>query len=172
MAEAAQTQTTETDFLLNQMGGNSDEQYVTFNLGAEEYGVKILRVQEIVSLPGVTHIPNMPPYIKGLINLRGNIIPLVDLRIKFKMDSISDGKNNVVIVVQVGKRTVGMIVDKVSDVLSFTKENLQDTPEFSATIQSQYIEKIGKIGARLVILLDIEKVLSSEELQAVDKAVS
>jgi purine-binding chemotaxis protein CheW len=90
--------------------------------------------------------------------------------VKFALGEADVGKNVVVIVVQVGVRTVGMIVDKVSDVLGFQKENLQDTPEFSASIQTQYIEKIGKLGNRLVILLDIEKVLSSEDLKAVEKA--
>lgn len=170
-AQAEQTieKSKEADLLYNQLATNAEEQYVTFTLDKEEYGIKVLSVQEIVSVPEITSIPNTPPYIKGLINLRGSVTPLVDLRTKFRLAEKDVDRYTVVIVVNVNEKTIGIIVDKVSDVLSFNAENLQDAPNFSASIQTQFIEKMGNIEDRLVILLNIGKVLSDEELDSVEK---
>ncbi|HBE02994.1 MAG: hypothetical protein A2096_07740 [Spirochaetes bacterium GWF1_41_5] len=155
------------------MSTDAENQYVAFKLGNEEYGVKILSVQEIYSLPVLTRIPNTPPFIKGVINLRGDVIPIIDLRTKFNMEHQETGKNSVIIVAKTGAeeknlKTIGMVVDTVSDVLTFSRDNIQDMPEFSSGINTRYIEKMGKIGDRLVILLNLEKLLSLEELTQID----
>ena len=164
----------DSDFLYSQISADAENQYVTFTVGREEYGVKILSVQEIVSIAEITYLPNTPPFIRGVINLRGNVIALVDLRVKFGLQHTEIGKNTVVIVVNIEtkksrQKTMGIIVDKVSDVLTFSDNSIQEAPSFSADIDSQFIDKIGKLANRMVILLDITKLLSDEEMQQMDK---
>ena len=164
----------EEESLYNQMGSNSENQYVTFTIGKEEYGVKILSVQEIISLPEITPIPNTPIFVKGVINLRGNIIPLIDLRLKFHMEEKALTKNSVIIVLNIEEendqqKTVGVIVDMVSDVLNFEENSFQEIPSFSTNIKTEFIDKIGKIGDRLVILINHNRLFSSEELSELAK---
>jgi purine-binding chemotaxis protein CheW len=137
-------------------------QYLTFTLGAEEYGVEILKVQEIKGYSAVTPIPNTPPYVKGVMNLRGAIVPIVDLRAKLAMAEAVYNQFTVIIVVRVGPKTFGVIVDAVSDVLDIPASDVQPTPDFGGQVDARFVSGVAKTGERLVILLDIERVLGGD----------
>lgn len=149
--------------------------YLSFVLGREEYGLEILKVQEIIGIMDVTRVPRTPPYVRGVINLRGRVIPVVDLRSKFQMPTIDDTEKTCVIVVQVSQGdltvTMGVIVDEVSEVLSFTQEQIEAAPSFGGGMDEvEYITGMGKLGKKVVILLDADRVLKGEELAAVAQA--
>ena len=139
-------------------------QLITFTLQGENYGIDILKVRELVSYTSPTTIPNVPDCIKGVTNLRGLVVPVIDLRIKFGMPQIEYGRYTVIVIVQVAEKLIGIIVDAVSDVVFLPEDQIQPTPEFSANINTKFIEGMGQIKDDLVILLDIEGVLSEEEL--------
>jgi purine-binding chemotaxis protein CheW len=141
-------------------------QYLTFTLGQEEFGVEILKVQEIKGYSAITPIPNTPAYLKGVMNLHGTIIPVVDLRAKFSMAQAEYNQFTVIIVVTVGSKIMGLVVDAVSDVLNIPRTDIQDTPDFGAQVDAEFINGVAKAGEKLVVLLDIDKVLSGEELAA------
>lgn len=165
----------EEDMLVSQLNMDVSNQYVVFSVGEEEYGIPILSVQEIISLPNLTRIPGAPEFIPGIINLRGNIIPLYVLRSKFNMSVQALDENTIVIIVQTGderKRTVGFIVDAVSDVVSITKENLRERPEFSENVDTKFIEQIGQIGTRMIIILALTTFFTDSENTILDKAGS
>lgn len=140
-------------------------QFLTFNLGEELYGVDILRVQEIKGYTAVTKIPNTPSYIKGVLNLRGTIVPIVELRTKFGMPEIEHTMFTVIVVVVVKEKVMGLVVDAVSDVLDIDKKDVQAPPNFGARINVSFMNGIGKSGDKLVTLLDIDRMLSGEDLQ-------
>ncbi|GAB7259876.1 chemotaxis protein CheW [Dickeya ananatis] len=142
-----------------------------FTLGDEEYGVDILKVQEIRGYDQVTRIANTPEFIKGVTNLRGVIVPIVDLRIKFMQQEVDYDDNTVVIVLNLGQRVVGIVVDGVSDVLSLTAEQIRPAPEFAVTLSTEYLTGLGSLGERMLILVDIERLLSSEEMALVDSVM-
>ncbi|SLM62415.1 Positive regulator of CheA protein activity (CheW) [Dickeya aquatica] len=142
-----------------------------FTLGDEEYGVDILKVQEIRGYDQVTRIANTPSFIKGVTNLRGVIVPIVDLRIKFMQQEVDYDDNTVVIVLNLGQRVVGIVVDGVSDVLSLTADQIRPAPEFAVTLSTEYLTGLGSLGERMLILVDIEKLLSSEEMALVDSVM-
>jgi purine-binding chemotaxis protein CheW len=162
MANEVETTATVLD---QQMGFSTDgSQYLTFTLGEEYYGVEILRVQEIKGYTAVTRIPNTPEYIKGVLNLRGTIVPIVDLRAKFGMEKIEYTRFTVIVVVVVQDRVMGIIVDAVSDVLNIAKKDIQQTPQFGTSVDVSFISGIGKCGDKLVALLDIDRILSVGEI--------
>lgn len=138
-------------------------EYLTFALGQEEYGVEILKVQEIRGYTPVTPIPNTPAYIKGVMNLRGTIIPVVDLRLKLAMRETEYSPFTVTIVVTVGTKVKGLIVDAVSDVLSIPRTDIQATPDLGAPLSARFIQGMAKTGDKLVALLDIDRVLGDDE---------
>ena len=146
------------------MNGNNRE-LLTFTLGAEEYGIDILKVQEIRGYDAVTAIANSPEFIKGVINLRGIIVPIVDLRIKFHLGSVVYDQFTVVIILNVAGRVVGIVVDGVSDVIALTAEQIKPAPEFSSTMDTQYINGLGTVDERMIIVMDIEKLLSSRDME-------
>ena len=149
------------DSLSNQMSFATDgSQYLTFRLAEEEYGVEILKVQEIKGYTAINAIPNAPPYLKGVMDLRGTIVPVVDLRAKFSMAETSFNQFTVIIVVKVGARVMGLVVDAVSDVLNIPKPDIQATPDFGAEVDARYINGMAKAGDKLVVLLDIDRVMS------------
>jgi purine-binding chemotaxis protein CheW len=162
---AAQPETAMKD--LHQPGKSATDgsQFLTFNLGEELYGVDILRVQEIKGYTAVTKIPNTPSYIKGVLNLRGTIVPIVELRTKFGMPTIEYTMFTVIIVVVVKEKVMGLVVDAVSDVLDIDKKDVQAPPNFGARINVSFMNGIGKSGDKLVTLLDIDRMLSGEDLQ-------
>ncbi|MBS7457263.1 chemotaxis protein CheW [Coralloluteibacterium stylophorae] len=145
-------------------------EYLTFDLGGEQYGVDILKVQEIRGYEGVTRIPDAPEYIKGVINLRGTIVPVVDLRLKFRMSEARYDAFTVMIVLNVRGRVVGMVVDSVSDVTRLTTEQVRPAPEMGSAVDTRYLSGIGVIGERMLILIDIERLVGSTELSLFDEA--
>ena len=149
-----------------QIGLTSDgSQYLTFILGEEHYGVDILRVQEIKGYAAVTRIPNTPPYIKGVLNLRGAIVPIVDLRTKFGMEKVEMTMFTVIVVVVVRDRVMGIVVDAVSDVLDIAAKDIQPPPNFGIRVDTSFIQSIAKSGDKLITLLDIDRVLSDGEFE-------
>ena len=149
-------------------GETVGQEFLIFTLGNEEYGIDILKVQEIRGYDQVTRIANTPDFIKGVTNLRGVIVPIIDLRVKFAQQGVSYDENTVVIVLNFGQRVVGIVVDGVSDVLSLTAEQIRSAPEFAVTLATEYLTGLGALGERMLILVDIEKLLSSEEMALVD----
>ncbi len=141
---------------------------LVFALGNEEYGIDILKVQEIRGYDAVTSIANVPAFIKGVINLRGNIVPIVDLRIKFGLGNIMYDHFTVVIILNVANRTVGIVVDGVSDVLTLAANHVKPAPEFGAVLDTAYIQGLGTLEERMIILVDIEKLMTSNDMSLVD----
>ena len=163
MATAVSTATKES---VQQIGIDTDgNQFLTFQLGEELYGVDILRVQEIKSYTTVTKIPNTPSYIKGVLNLRGTIVPIVELRTTFGMETIDYTILTVIIVVVVRDRIMGLVVDSVSDVLNISKKDIQAPPEFGTKIDVSFLNGIAKSGDNLVELLNIDRLLTESEMQ-------
>jgi purine-binding chemotaxis protein CheW len=146
-------------------------EYLTFRLGAEEYGIDILKVQEIRSYEQPTRIANVPSFIKGVVNLRGVIVPIVDLRLKLSCETADYNSFTVVIVLNVRGRVVGAVVDSVSDVLEMGPDHIKPAPELSGGIDSSFITGIGSVGDRMLILMDIEGLMSSAEMGLVNAAV-
>lgn len=145
---------------------------LTFTLGSEEYGIDILKVQEIRGYEAVTTIVNAPEFIKGVINLRGIIVPIVDMRIKFKLGNASYDETTVVIVLNVSNRVVGIVVDGVSDVTTLKQADVKPAPEFGGGLDTKYLLGLGTIDERMLILVDIEKLMSSREMELVDSAAA
>lgn len=146
-----------------------EKQYVTFVIGDEIYGVSVLKVQEIIGMIQITHVPNTLRYMKGVINLRGSVVPVIDMRIKFNMREREYDNFTVIIIVEVKERLIGMIIDTVSDVLSIPVSSVQDVPHFSAKIESDFISGIGQTMDELIIVLDVERIISHEELKEITK---
>jgi len=138
-------------------------QLVSFFIGNEEFGVDILYVQEINRMSQVTKVPNAPEFVNGVINLRGRVIPVIDLRLKFGMPKKEHDKNTRIIVMEVSGKTVGFIVDSVNEVLRISKNVTEPAPELAMGINSEYIKAVGKLDDRLLILIDLEKILSKDE---------
>ena len=151
--------------------GNGSE-YLAFTLGSEEYGIDILKVQEIRGYEAVTRIANAPEFIKGVINLRGIIIPVVDMRIKFNLGEPVYDQFTVVIILNISGRIVGMVVDSVSDVTTLTPEQVKPAPEMGTAFSSDYMIGLGTIDERMLILVNIDKLMSSEEMGLMDTAAS
>ena len=139
------------------------KQYLSFVLGEEHYGVDILRVQEIKGYTAVTRIPNTPSFIKGVLNLRGTIVPIVNLRTKFDMPETEPTMFTVIVVVVVRDRVMGIIVDAVSDVLDIPAKDIQAPPQFGTNVDVSFLSGIGKCGDKLVSLLNIDQVLTADE---------
>lgn len=142
----------------------NNEQYLVFSLGEEEYAIDILKVQEIRGYEKVTRITSAPAFIKGVTNLRGVIVPIIDLRIKFNLDKVEYVDETVVIVVNVGQRVVGIVVDGVSDVMTLTADHMKPAPEFTQAVSSDYISGLASLSDRMLVIVDIEKLLTSQEM--------
>lgn len=146
-----------------------ERQFVSFLIGNETYGVSVLKVQEIIGMTVITHVPNTFHYMKGVINLRGSVVPVIDMRIKFSMQEREYDAFTVIIIVEVKERLVGMIVDSVSDVLNIPLSSIQDTPHFTSKIDSDFIEGIGQTDGALLIILNVDRILSIDELAVIEK---
>jgi purine-binding chemotaxis protein CheW len=142
----------------------ASSEFLTFRLGAEEYGIDILRVQEIRSYEAPTRIANAPSFIKGVVNLRGVIVPVVDLRIKLNCEKVEYNGFTVVIVLNVRGRVVGAVVDSVSDVLELSQELIKPAPEMNTTVDTGFITGIASVGERMLILMDIEALMSGADM--------
>jgi purine-binding chemotaxis protein CheW len=153
---------------LNQEILKKDGKYLTFSLGAEEYGLEILKVREIIGYIEVTAVPQTPHHVKGVINLRGQVIPVVDLRAKFGMETAEVTEQSCIIVVEIvqSSRTcsMGIIVDRVQEVLDIIGDNIEDAPQFGASVNTDFILGMGKVDNTVKILLDIDKVLAGDDL--------
>ena len=148
----------------------SGGEYLTFILGTEEYGIEILKVQEIRGYDTVTRIANTPDFIKGVINLRGHIVPIIDLRIKFKLGKVEYNEFTVVIILNIGNRVIGIVVDGVSDVLALTAAQIRAVPDLVSDIDNKYLLGLGTVGERMLILVDIERLMSSQDMALVEAA--
>ena len=146
-----------------------NREFLVFSLGDEEYAVDILKVQEIRGYENVTRIANAPDFIKGVTNLRGVIVPIVDLRIKFHLDKVEYGGQTVVIVVNVEDRVVGIVVDGVSDVMTLSPDQIKPAPEFGVTLSSDFLSGLGSLEDRMLVIVDIDKLLTSDEMELVER---
>ena len=168
----SQTAHTQTNAALNHAraaGEVSGNEFLAFTLGKEEYGIDILKVQEIRGYEPVTRIANAPDFIKGVVNLRGIIVPVVDMRIKFNLGEPSYDQFTVVIILNIAGRVMGMVVDSVSDVTTLTPEQIKAAPEMGTTFDTDYLIGLGTLDERMLILVDIDKLMSSDEMGLIEK---
>jgi purine-binding chemotaxis protein CheW len=147
----------------------SDVELLAFTLGKEEYGIKIMKVQEIRGYNAVTTLANAPDFIKGVINLRGSIVPIIDMRIKFELGTPTYDEFTVVIILNLGAQVVGMVVDRVSDVITLTPAQIKPAPEMGTAVNTNYLIGLGTIDERMVIIVDIDKLMSSSEIGILKK---
>jgi purine-binding chemotaxis protein CheW len=159
-------------------GARVDERagkYLVFALGREEFGIRVLNVREIMGIQDITAVPHTPAYLKGVINLRGKVIPVVDLRLKFGLPPVEHTQRTCIIVVQVGKETgsirMGVIVDGVAEVLTLSSGDIEDTPDFGQGVVTSYLLGMAKVKDKVKILLDIDEVMATQELQALGALV-
>jgi purine-binding chemotaxis protein CheW len=145
------------------------KEFLTVRLRREEYGCDILKVQEIRGYENPTRIANAPEFIKGVVNLRGTIVPIIDMRIKFNVGEVKYDTFTVVIILNIANRVVGMVVDSVSDVLQMESQQIRPAPEFSGALDVSYVMGLAAIGERMLILVDIEKLMTSEEMQLIER---
>ena len=144
-------------------------EFLTFRLGSEEYGIDILKVQEIRGYDHVTKIANTPEFIKGVINLRGTIVPIVDMRLKLKLGNADYNEFTVVIILNVSKRVVGMVVDSVSDVIMLAPDQIRPAPDFSASMNTKFIRGLATVEERMIILADIEQLMTGRDMELMDE---
>jgi len=152
--------------------GRTANEFLSFKLGSEEYGIEILKVQEIRSYEAVTHIANAPEFIKGVVNLRGIIVPIIDMRIKFNLGKAGYDQFTVVIILNVAGRVMGIVVDGVSDVINLSAEQVRPAPEFGSVIDTEYIMGLGTVEERMLILVDIEKLMGSTDMGLIEQTVN
>ena len=145
------------------------QEFLAFTLGKEEYGIHILKVQEIRGYETVTRIANSPDFIKGVVNLRGIIVPIVDMRIKFNLGTPTYDQFTVVIILNINGRVVGMVVDSVSDVITLSPEQIKPAPEMGTALNTDYLIGLGTIDQRMLILVDIDRLMSSSEMGLLEK---
>ncbi|MCE5282433.1 MAG: chemotaxis protein CheW [Deltaproteobacteria bacterium] len=162
------TEATVSEGRTTQSMASQEGKYLTFTLAGEEYGIGILKVKEIIGMMGITRVPQTPAYVKGVINLRGKVIPVVDLRMKFNLEAGEYTERTCIVVVEVSREGgyvfIGIVVDSVSEVLNIKGGEIEATPDFGATLDTAYILGMAKTGAGVKILLDIDRVLSSVEM--------
>jgi purine-binding chemotaxis protein CheW len=156
----------------SELSPHAGDELLTFTLGSEEYGIDILKVQEIRGYDAVTRIVNAPDFIKGVINLRGVIVPIVDMRIKFRLSEPTYDAFTVVIILNVAGRVVGMVVDGVSDVITLGQDQLRAAPEFGATVDTRFLLGLATIDERMIIVVDIERLMTSEDMELVEAAAA
>ena len=147
-------------------------EYLTFTLGSEEYAIDILKVQEIRGYEQPTLIANAPAFIKGVINLRGIIVPIVDLRIKFNLGNIEYNPFTVVVILNISRRVIGVVVDSVSDVISLTPSQIRAAPDFSGSFDTKYIIGLTSLDSRMLIVTDIERLMTSADMELIDAAAT
>ncbi len=156
------------------VGARLAGKYLTFRLGDEEYGLEILKVQEIIQLQNITRIPRTPNCVRGVINLRGKVIPVVDLRVKFELGSTEDTERTCIIVVQIrageSLLVTGILIDEVREVLDIRAESIEEAPDFGSSVDTEFILGMGKVNGAVKILLDIDKVLTSDDLKSLRAA--
>jgi purine-binding chemotaxis protein CheW len=169
MSESSETIKTSSNNMPH-LGGK----YLTFSLSNEEYGIGILKIKEIIGMMPVTSVPQTPDFVKGVVNLRGKVIPVMDLRLKFSMKSADYTERTCIIVVEIeGKKSdilIGLVVDSVSEVLNISQNDIEKTPSFGSNLDTKYIQGMAKMEGGVKILLDIDRILSTSEITVLDKA--
>ena len=161
-----------TDTATDHSANAAENEYLTFTLGSEEYGVDILKVQEIRGYDQVTRLPGAPEFVKGAINLRGLIVPVVDMRLKFQLSQATYDDTTVMIVLSVAGRTIGIVVDGVSDVLRLQASQVRAVPDLGSAIDRKFLMGLGVVDERMLILLDIERLMTSEEMGLVEQSLA
>lgn len=149
-------------------GEESGREYLAFSLGGEEYAVNILKVQEIRAYERVTRIANMPAYIKGVMNLRGAVVPVVDLRVRFNVGAAEFNASTIVIVINIGPRTIGMVVDGVSDVVILKTSDVRPAPQIAGVLTAEFLEGVAILDKRMLIIVEIDGLMSSKEMGLLD----
>lgn len=153
---------------------DKEGKYLTFSLAKEEYGLEILKVREIIGFMDITAVPQTPSYVKGVINLRGQVIPVIDLRAKFGMEAAKVTEETCIIVVEIGQKgrtfSTGIVVDTVCEVLDVDGQNIEASPDFGSSVKTDFILGIGKVGDSVKILLDIDKVLAGDDISGFGNA--
>lgn len=155
-------------------GGGTEanaSEFLTFRLGDEEYGIEILKVQEIRGYEAVTSIANAPAFVKGIVNLRGTIVPIIDLRIRLGLQKVEYNQFTVVIILNVASHVVGLVVDAVSDVTILRADQIRPAPDLGMALNTAYITGLGTIDQRMIILVDIEKFMTSDDMALIERAV-
>lgn len=163
------TYNTQTQTSMQSSGEGARNEFLAFTLGQEEYGIDILRVQELRGYETVTRIANAPAFIKGVVNLRGTIIPVVDMRIKFNLGTPTYDQFTVVIILNIAGRILGMVVDSVSDVMTLSPEQVKPAPEIITAFDTEYLIGLGSIDERMLILVDIDKLMTSSEMGLIER---
>ena len=153
-------------------GEEAGREYLAFSLGGEEYAVNILQVQEIRAYERVTRIANMPAFIKGVMNLRGAVVPVVDLRVRFNVGKADYDASTIVIVINIGPRTIGMVVDGVSDVVSLKASQLRPAPQIAGVLTAEFLEGVAILDQRMLIIVDIDGLMSSKEMGLLESATA
>lgn len=166
MEENKTTDVMETIDLLQEKDETIDNMYLTFELGKEVYGIGIAHVTEIVGIQTITEVPDMPNFVKGVVNLRGQVIPVIDVRLRFSMDSRKYDERTCIVVVNINSIQLGLVVDTVNEVMTIEDNNISPPPKIASANSAKYIKGMGKVGEAVKILLDGEKLLFEEELAA------
>jgi purine-binding chemotaxis protein CheW len=168
------TELTETMDQAVKAMANKEGKYLTFSIADEEYDIGILKIKEIIGMMPITTVPQTPDFVKGVVNLRGKVIPVIDLRLRFGMEVINYTERTCIIVVEVAGQIqtvmISVVVDSVSEVLNIKAEDIEETPTFGAMIDTDYILGMAKLGGRVKILLDIDRVLGADEISLLEKA--
>lgn len=147
------------------------DRYLTFSLDRESYGIEVRYVTEIVGIQPITVVPELPEYVKGIINLRGKIIPVMDVRLRFKKEPREYNDRTCIVVVDIGNVPIGLIVDSVSEVLTIPEQDVVEPPQKNAGFNNRYIKKIGKVGNEVKLLLDCDKLLTDDELEGISESI-
>lgn len=148
------------------------KQYLTFLLEEQEYGLELFKIQEICGYAPITPIPNLPPHVRGVMNLRGTVLPVIDLRMKFRLPAVEYNKFTVIVIAKVKEKTVGLLVDAVSDVLQVTPEQIRDAPDFGTSVDTEFIRGVFQTRDHLAVALNLEKLLTESELVAPELAAA
>lgn len=156
------------DILSLQFGGfGQGNQQLIFSVDTEEFGVEALKVQELIRYIVPVKVPNAPPAVSGVINFRGEVVPVLDMRRIFQLEAGNYNEFTVIVVVQTGRKIFGLIVDRVTDLICIPEDKIQPTPEFSSKEKTKYLKSMGKIGSRLILMIDLEKVIDFQEIEEV-----
>ncbi|MHB8063690.1 MAG: chemotaxis protein CheW [Ruminiclostridium sp.] len=147
------------------------DRYLTFSLGRESYGIEVRFVTEIIGIQATTEMPELPEYVRGIINLRGKIIPVMDVRLRFKKEPKEYNDRTCIIVIEISNVLLGLIVDSVSEVITIPYQDIVEPPQMNKGFNNSYIKNIGKVGNEVKLLLDCEKIFTKDELECIDKAV-
>ena len=163
--------TTEKDHLLEMEEDTQKGKYLTLNLGKEVFGIEIRYVTEIIGIQPISEVPEVPDFVKGIINLRGKIIPLIDVRLKFKKDAMDYNDRTCIIVIDIDNTSIGLIVDQVAEVLNIEEDMIVPPPDYRTGFQNRYIKSIGRVGEEVKLILDCDKLLNDDELEIMEQAV-